>query len=190
MYRISGRGLRRQPLRHFSGNSDGRRTASVRCSLMLLLGVCIICFLSPRLAAQPFPRHAVTAEYAGILFYGSTSVGYELLVSDRMSFRMSVGSAYATIIIADVEANGATAMVNMMTRGAHKLEAGFGISVIRSNFSSVFSSDRIEFGYHVYPAVSLGYRTLPRRRGFFWRAGVAWMYGYGLPLLLGVGYVF
>ena len=57
--------------------------------------------------AQPFPRHAIGAEYNGLIFYGSTSVNYELITSDNMSFRFGMGTSYASIIIADIEATAA-----------------------------------------------------------------------------------
>jgi hypothetical protein len=170
---------------------SGRRARSVAQAAgiigLLLIGMLVF---GGSAAAQRGPRHAVGAEYAGMVFYGSTSVHYELITSERLSFRFGVGSAYATIIIADIEATGGTAMVNFMTRGAHKFEAGFGVSVMRANFSLLFEEERLPLGTRVYPALSVAYRTMPRGRGFFWRVGAAWMYGYGLPLLLGVGYVF
>lgn len=166
----------------------GLKSANV---LWVVTTMLMLCGLNAGpLCAQRAARHAVGAEYAGLIFYGSTSVNYEYIMSDRMSLRFGAGSAYASIIIADIEAAGANAMINFMSRGENKFEAGFGVSVMRSNFSFIFDEERQELGYHVYPALSVAYRSLPRRRGFFWRVGAAWMYGYGLPLLLGVGYVF
>jgi hypothetical protein len=160
-------------------------------ALSFLLVVFLTAGMLPECAlAQSFPRHAVGAEYNGLIFYGSTSVNYELITSDNMSFRVGMGTSYASIIIADIEATGGTAMINFMSRGPHKLEGGIGVSVMRSNFSFIFDDEETDLGYHIFPAFSVAYRTMPKRRGFFWRVGVAWMYGYGLPLALGVGYVF
>lgn len=172
------------------GGSGRRARCVARAAGIFILLLIVGLIFGGNAAAQRGLRHAVGAEYAGMVLYGSTSVHYELITSDRLSFRVGVGSAYATIIIADIEATGGTAMVNFMTRGAHKFEAGFGVSVMRANFSLLFEEERLPLGTRVYPALSVAYRTMPRGRGVFWRVGAAWMYGYGIPLLLGAGYVF
>lgn len=166
---------------------NGGRGYLVRTLLLVMIGMLAI---AADAHAQRGTRHAVGAEYAGMVLYGSTSLQYELITSDRLSFRFGFGSSYATIIVADIEAVGGTAMVNFMTRGAHKFEAGVGLSLLRSNFSLLFDDARYPLAYRVYPALSVAYRTMPRGRGVFWRVGAAWMYGYGLPLLIGAGYVF
>jgi hypothetical protein len=171
------------------GDGDRARPLVRMAGITAFLLIGMVLF-SGNAMGQRGPRHAIGAEYAGMVFYGSTSVHYELITSDHLSFRFGVGSAYATIIIADVEATGGTAMVNFMTRGLHKFEAGFGVSVMHANFSFLFEEERLPLATRVYPALSVGYRSMPRGRGFFWRVGAAWMYGYGLPLLLGAGYVF
>ncbi|MCB2206448.1 hypothetical protein KQI65_17015 [bacterium] len=158
-------------------------------SLTLLSVVMMLTPLSP-LPAQHQTRHAVSLEYSGLMLYGSPEVGYEIIVSERTSFRFGFGAPYVTTILADIEGYGGSAMVNFMSRGIYKFEWSAGISVMRTNFGLTFSDERYDLGLHVFPAVSVGFRTLPRRSGWFWRAGAAWMYGFGLPLHVGIGYVF
>jgi hypothetical protein len=162
--------------------NDCRICAIVLCMSLLLMSECAY--------SQHYPRQAVSAGYSGFVMYGSVSAEYEFLASEQVSFRLGFGGAYGSVVVSDVEAVGGTAMFSFMSRGIEKVEAGIGFSVMRTNFAMIFSDVEPTTGTTIFPALSLAYRTLPPRSGMFWRIGIAWVLGYGLPVTIGVGWVF
>ncbi len=150
----------------------------------------VLILLSFPLQAQRYPRHAFSVDYAGLALYGSVGLHYEFMASDRFSVRVGYGEAYGGLFAEGAEGRGATFLLQFMTRGHDKVEGGIGVSVMRCNYAIIFDDTETEQGLHVFPALSFTYRSVPKRAGFFWRAGFTWMYGYGLPLTLGVGYLF
>ncbi|MBE0646118.1 MAG: hypothetical protein IH600_18695 [Bacteroidetes bacterium] len=150
----------------------------------------LMMLLSSSLVAQRYPRHGFSLDYAGLALYGSVGLHYEFMASDRFSLRLGYGETYGGMLASGAEGRGASAMLQFMSTGFNKVEGGIGVSVMRSNFSVIFDDHDPEQEIHVYPALAFTYRTVPRRAGFYWRIGFSWIYGYGLPLTLGIGYLF
>lgn len=157
--------------------------AVLLCLALLLYGI-------DDAVAQRYPRHAASANYSGFVMYGSLSAEYEFIASEQVSLRLGLGGAYGSVVVDNVQAEGGTALFSFMSRGRNKVEVGIGFSIMRTNFTMIFDEDEATPDTRMFPALSLAYRYMPARSGSFFRIGIGWMYGYGLPVTFSYGWVF
>lgn len=120
-------------------------------------------------------------------FAGSLSINYERVLSEHITLRLGAGSGMLMTIDSPTYGSvGGLVMVNYVTSGDHKFEAGAGGSLVE-DFELY---QHRTHGIKPSPALSVGYRYQPSSGGFFFRAGASWAYHYGFPAQISLGYVF
>ena len=168
-------------------------------------------------AADPGPspsalrtaRNVIYGEVATGIVVGSLSVNYERMVTDWLSLRAGVGVAVSPDwhfnLCFDFSGSGCTEdgsgsqddtnfsgglnlMANFLVGGenAWMLELGLGASLMFGK-GQLFN---LGADVNVSPAASLSARYQPLDGGFFFRGGLLWTYGVGLPIGFSFGAAF
>lgn len=132
--------------------------------------------------------NAVYLDVSTALFIGAISLNYEHTWGD-IGFRVGFGAGGAASEIEVGDGYGGMAMLNVFPLDDHKLEFGFGASVMWvSRFGSRFASDPRRT--QLYPAGAICYRVQPSDGGVFLRLGLSYVYYLGTPVTVSIGFAF
>ena len=184
------------------------------CSLALLVPVLLG---QSAVAAEPTvvpitqrtARNVIYGEVATGIVVGAISVNYERMVNDWLSLRAGIGAAVSPDLHFnfcfdfsgtgctedgsgpqdDVHFSGGfTFMANFLvgSESPWMLELGVGASLMFGK-GQLFD---LEADVNVAPAASISARYQPLDGGFFFRGGLLWTYGVGLPIGFSFGSAF
>ena len=148
-------------------------------------------------------RNALYVSGATVGIAGAFGVNYERNVAERVSVRVGIGYQFSPepqVDCFDVcapargEPHGLAglAMANFLIGSVasdHGLELGIGASIIHNGRVDSFGLELTDDVY-LLPSASISYRYQPRDGGLFFRAGLAWTYGFGLPVEVSIGATF
>ena len=148
-------------------------------------------------------RNALYVSGATVGIAGAFGVNYERNLTERVSLRVGIGYQFSpepqidcdapcTSTRGDSHGLAGLAMANFLIGSAasdHAFELGIGASVFHNGGVDSFG---LELSDDVYllPSASVSYRYQPHDGGLFFRAGLAWTYGFGLPVEVSIGATF
>lgn len=122
------------------------------------------------------------------LFIGAISLNYEH-TWEHVGYRVGFGAGGGAPELEVGNGYGGMVMLNVFPLDEHKLEIGFGASVMwLSRFGSRFASEPRRT--QVYPAGTICYRIQPSDGGFFLRLGLSYVYYLGTPFTVSIGIAF
>ena len=144
--------------------------------------------------SKRYSKNIIYLESAGSGFLGNYnfSINYERMIAREIGIRAGLGigrfSNNTTL------GKSAVIMLNFLTTSLHKFELGLGV-----NYTFIPSEEIPDYSTCVVttisyndfsPCISIGYRYQQKEAGLFLRGGFTWVYNFGIPFQLSIGYVF
>ncbi|MFC2131158.1 hypothetical protein ACFLSQ_06965 [Bacteroidota bacterium] len=147
-----------------------------------------------------YSKNIIYLESAGSGFLDNYnfSLNYERMIAREIGIRAGLGigrfSNSATL------GKSAVIMLNFLTTSLHKFELGLGVNytfILAEEIPDIspdISTDvvtSVGISHNEFsPCISIGYRYQKNEAGIFFRVGFTWVYNFGGPFQLSIGYVF